>query len=584
MIKGKRHIPSKRTQGVVGFSLKVDGLPINKAVPILSLTIDREVNRIATAYITVRDGTPSEEDFEISSGAFFIPGKEVEILAGYETNENSIFKGIIVKHSICLERSGYSALELVIKDKAVTLALSRKNAIFEEMTDSEAIEEIAEAKGLLTEVESSKIFHAQLVQYQSSDWDFIICRAEANGFVVTTIDNKLVIQSPKVEEEPKLSLTYGANLFEFEQEIDIRNQHPSFVANSWDSINQEALQIEGEPIELKEAGNLSSSTLSDLLKSPSWEVYHSGNIGEQEVQQWADGINLKSKLSKIRGRVLCQGIGEIFPGDTIELRGMGDRFNGLAYVSGVRHELGDGNWKTHLSLGLSFDCFHKIAKDISAPPAGGLLPAVSGMHTGIVTQLKDDPDGEDRIQVRLPLIDPEGYGIWARLASLDAGNNRGAVFRPEIGDEVLVGFLNDDPRLPVILGMLHSSAKPNPIPAAADNNEKGFVSRSGTKLIFNDDDDSITIETQKGKKVQLNDGEGIVQLEDENGNKIIMDANGITFQSAKDIQFKATGNIKLEGVNVEAKASAAFKANGGASSELSASGSTKVKGSLVEIN
>ena len=51
------------------------------------------------------------------------------------------------------------------------------------------------------------------------------------------------------------------------------------------------------------------------------------------------------------------------------------------------------------------------------------------------------------------------------LATLDAGKERGTFFRPEIGDEVVVGFLNDDPRHPVILGMCHSSAKPAPEPA-----------------------------------------------------------------------------------------------------------------------
>ena len=76
-----------------------------------------------------------------------------------------------------------------------------------------------------------------------------------------------------------------------------------------------------------------------------------------------------------------------------------------------------------------------------------------------------DPDGEDRIQVRLPLVDPAADGIWARWVSPDAGNQRGIYWRPEIGDELLVGFLNDDPRDPVVLGMLHSSVNPSPIQA-----------------------------------------------------------------------------------------------------------------------
>ena len=83
------------------------------------------------------------------------------------------------------------------------------------------------------------------------------------------------------------------------------------------------------------------------------------------------------------------------------------------------------------------------------------------------------PDGEDRVQVRVPVINSQDDGLWARVATLDAGENRGSFFRPEIGDEVVLGFLNDDPRDPIILGMLNSSAKPAPITASIRLSRKG---------------------------------------------------------------------------------------------------------------
>ena len=36
-------------------------------------------------------------------------------------------------------------------------------------------------------------------------------------------------------------------------------------------------------------------------------------------------------------------------------------------------------------------------------------------------------------------------GVWARVATLDAGNDRGTFFRPEVDDEVVLGFFHDDP-------------------------------------------------------------------------------------------------------------------------------------------
>src|SRR5207237_789890 len=108
----------------------------------------------------------------------------------------------------------------------------------------------------------------------------------------------------------------------------------------------------------------------------------------------------------------------------------------------------------------------------------GQLSSVQGLHAGTVQKIID-ASGQFRVKVRLPLVNDADEGIYARVATLDAGDNRGSFFRPEINDEVLVGFMNDDPRQPVILGMLHSSSKKAPLEPEEANNEKGFVSRSG---------------------------------------------------------------------------------------------------------
>jgi uncharacterized protein involved in type VI secretion and phage assembly len=175
-------------------------------------------------------------------------------------------------------------------------------------------------------------------------------------------------------------------------------------------------------------------------------------------------------------------------------------------------------------------------------------------------------------------------GIWARFAAPDAGNERGIYFRPEIEDEVIVAFINEDPRDPVILGMLHSSSKPSPIEEKDDNHEKGIITRDKLKLLFDDDKKTISIETPNGNKILLTDDEGAILLEDENGNKISMNADGITIESSADLILKASGDISLEGTNIEIKATAEFKAEGSAGAEVSSGGMTAISGSLVQIN
>jgi uncharacterized protein involved in type VI secretion and phage assembly len=157
-------------------------------------------------------------------------------------------------------------------------------------------------------------------------------------------------------------------------------------------------------------------------------------------------------------------------------------------------------------------------------------------------------------------------------------------FRPEIGDEVIVGFLNDDPRDPIILGMLNSSAKPAPLQAADKNDQKGYVSRTAMKLIFDDDKKSIDIETPGGRSILIDDDSGVIKLEDGNGNKIVLNSDGISIESAKAISLKANTDITIEGNNVSSKAQMSFTAEGNSGLELKSSATTVLKGSLVQIN
>jgi uncharacterized protein involved in type VI secretion and phage assembly len=243
-----------------------------------------------------------------------------------------------------------------------------------------------------------------------------------------------------------------------------------------------------------------------------------------------------------------------------------------------------------VQFGLSPELFTEVY-NLRPLPAAGLLPVMSGLQMGVVTALENDPDGEDRIKCRLPLISANDDGIWARLATLDAGKNRGTFFRPEIHDEVVVGFLNDDPRYPVILGMCHSSAKPAPEPAKDDNHHKGYVSREKLKLTFDDDKKVLTVETPGGNKIVLSDDAKVITLQDQNSNKMTLDDNGIKIESSKDLILKASQDVKLSGTNTELSAQSAFKASGSSTAELSGaqtkidgSAMTVIKGGMVQIN
>ena len=582
-------IPTPATPDVCTVKILVEGTEIPGTFHITSIAVTRELNRIPTATLYVQDGEASQATFEASNSAHFIPGKKVEIRLGYNAQEDSVFKGIVVKNSIKIRPSG-SFLIVECRDEAVKMTSGAKSKYFVNKKDSTIMEDIVGAYGLQKDVTATTPALKEVVQYDCTDWDFLLCRAEANGLLVAVEDGKVRVVKPNTSQSPVLTVQYGAVVMELDAEMDARHQHPGLKAKAWGMADQAIVEATAAEPTTTNNGNLSPSTLSNVLGGGDREMRHGGHLTAPELQAWADGRLLKNRFAKVRGRVRFQGFAGILPSKVLEIKGIGDRFEGKVLVSGVRHQVSGGNWETDVQFGLDPEPVAETY-NLRPLPASGLVPAVSGLQIGIVTKLESDPDGEDRIQVRLPLVGPQDDGIWARIATLDAGNGRGTFFRPEIDDEVVVGFLSDDPRQPIVLGMCHSSAKPAPEPAKDDNHHKGYVSREKLKMTYDDDKKSIAFETPGGNKLTLSDDTKGIQLEDQNGNKITLDDKGITIESTKAITLKATKDLKAEGMNIEMKAKTGFKAEGTASAEISGasttvkgSANTVIKGGVVQIN
>lgn len=564
------------------FTVLVDGDALSGEYHVHSVSVSKEVNRIPTATIVISDGDSAKQDFELSNQDLLIPGKEIEITAGYHSDEETIFKGIIVKHNVKIRKSS-SVLVLECKDKAVKMTVGRKSEYYYDSKDSAIFEEIIGKYSLEKDVEATSFEHKELVQFNASDWDFVVSRAQANGKLCIADDGKLSIKKPDLGQSEVETVAFGSSMLDFDGEIDARNQVSKITSYGWSHADQKIVEVSGEDPKVSLNSNLTPSDLSKVVELDNMELKHGGKLDETQLHDWADSTWLYQQMAKVRGRVSFQGIPSVKPNTILKLEGVGDRFNGNVYVSGVRHTIEAGQWTVDAQFGLNPVWFSETF-DIHTPDASGLLPAIKGLHVGIVSQLEEDPDGEDRILVNLPIVDGEKKGIWCRVSSLDAGENRGAFFRPEIKDEVIVGFINEDPNNAVVLGMLHSSAKPAPIVASDDNHEKGFVTRSEMKLMFDDDKVSVTIETPAGKKFTMNEDSGEIVIEDENSNVITMDSSGIVMESAGDISIKATGDVTIEGMNVGVKANAEFKAEGAAGAEVSTSAIAVLKGSLVQIN
>lgn len=580
-------MPEERTIPVPAqhreFIVKVDGQALERVHQLLSASITKMAGKISTARLVYLDGIASGGGFPLSNSGTFLPGKPIEIEAGSQGNTVILFQGIIIGQSVKIRDHSSPQLIIECRHKAVKLSVRRKNAYFFDLKDSDVMDQLIRNAGLQGSVETTAITHKQLVQYNSTDWDFILTRAQANGKLVFTNNDTLEIKKPNFPGTSVCTLHYGATILEMDAGIDARYQYRGVHGFSWDAANQSVSESEGHDPGTWSPGNLAGSDLSNTLQLEPYRLQQ-GMIPAPEAEAWADAHWFQSELNRVSGRIKCEGIGNVQPGDTVTLSGVGDRYNGSILVCGLRQSFDQAEgWKTHIQFG-SDNSWFGTDETITAPRAGALLPAVNGLQVGIVVD-NEDPEGEFRVRVKMPLVDNNQSGTWARVSSLDAGNNRGFFFRPQVGDEVIIGFIDDDPRHAVILGMLHSSANAAPLQGSNENHEKMYQSRDGLKLYFNDEKKQIRLETPAGKKFTLDDQDGqLIRLEDENGNKIEMDAQGIRIESSMAIELKAGTDLKLEGLNMGIKGSASMKAEASGSLEISSSGSTIIKGSIVQIN
>jgi Rhs element Vgr protein len=517
-----------------------------------SVDVVKSVNKIPTARMTVFDGSVAAQKFEGSEDAFFEPGKEIEIKARYEgddAGDQTLFKGIILRHGIRAS-SDDTRLTVEMKDASFKLTTKKKSNVYKDQTDSDIINKvISDGGGKAGSIAATKGTHPMMVQYRSTDWDFIVSRADANGHLVVVDDGEISTIEATAGGAASLTIEYGvSDVFNMEMEVDIRHQHQSVESFAWDANNFDLTAPKaGAELSLAQ-GNLEPSAMAGALEADSFDLVSGISTLPDEMTAWADARMVKDRLSMLRGYVEVYGTGAVKPGDLMSISGVSERFNGDTLVTGVRHQLDRDGWYTAVQFGISAEDFSKQA-DIVERPAAGLVPAVNGLQLAVVEPFEEDPDGQHRVKVKLPAMNSDENLLWARLTSMDSGPERGVMFRPEAGDEVVLGFLNDDPRQPIILGSVHGSVNAPPFPVTDVNEKKGFVSREQIKLEFDDDAMTVLIETPGGNKLFMEDETGIT-IECKNGNKLVMDDAGVTIESAKDVTVDGK-NITITGTKID---------------------------------
>lgn len=174
-------------------------------------------------------------------------------------------------------------------------------------------------------------------------------------------------------------------------------------------------------------------------------------------------------------------------------------------------------------------------------PAAGWL---NGAQLARVVDIAD-PERRNRVQVRLlafDAVDGQDVPLWARVVCPFAGADRGAFLMPDVDDEVLVVFLQGDPRHPLVLGGLWNGVSEPPAELGDEGNRfKRIRSKNGVTVTLDDQQgqEQLVLETPGGQRFILSDGPGKVTVEDSNGNRVEMQAARISVTASAEVKVEA---------------------------------------------
>jgi uncharacterized protein involved in type VI secretion and phage assembly len=200
-----------------------------------------------------------------------------------------------------------------------------------------------------------------------------------------------------------------------------------------------------------------------------------------------------------------------------------------------------------------------------------------GVAPGIVTEAFDST-GEGRVKVHIPAL--PGFEPWARIASVGGGSGRGFAWIPQVDDEVLVAFAQNDLAGAYVLGGLWSTRSRPPLALPTDSQSKrviktGILAAPGHEVEFDDLLQSVTITTSTKQKLTLAPDK--IEVSGALGAMTIsLDtaSQTISIQSALKLEMKAT-DISIEGVTVEIK---------GGTVSIESTGPCTVKGLPIALN
>ena len=483
-----------------------------------------------------------------------------------------IFVGVVT--NVQLHREGSDFGCIIVSGYSATYRMETAHSCFSwnDRTIGDVVKKLCEQAKVQLELNPAfKETKDFICQYEESDFDFIRRLAHQYQEWMYFDGTKLIFGKPRKLADP-IRLEYGTTLSSLD--IGLQTLARSEQVFSYHSGADREMQrmtpdlayghdkLAGEAFRAS-LGMFSKPARQHALPRISNETELDNYTGRKQAAETAEThyITAESQVPTLRvGSVVS-----LYSSFLERVGNLSEESLGNFIIIEITHEVSQGSYYKNR--------FKAIPATIKALPSPKVRMPLA--ETQMATVLSNaDPQGKGRVRVRMNWQTDGMQTGWVRVMTPDGGSssdvksNRGFVFIPEVGDQVLLGFRHGDPARPYVMGSLFNGTTGGG--GLEGNHMKSLTTRSGHTIKLNDSLSSlgITIKDIKGNSIHI----------DSVGDDIIINAKrNITINAGE------TFTVNCKNANILAEESINMNAEQDITSVSGESTSIQAGESLTEI-
>jgi phage protein D/phage baseplate assembly protein gpV len=457
-------------------------------------------------------------------------------------------------------------------DLSHRLCRGRNTRTFQHVTDADIARQLASDAGLrIGRIDATQTTYEHVSQWNVADWEFLKARAAETGHEVAVVLGRFEWRRlAEAGEAPgegdltsadPLQLTIGGNLEWFRPRVTAAQQVGEVRVNGWDYRAKRTVEGRATAGTTSVDIGIKAGELASVFGTATHTEVDRALATTAEAQAAADSLMeaISSAHCEADGR--ARGNPGLTAGASVSVGLAGWPWDGKYVLTATRHVYDHDGYRTefHVSGRQERSLLGLVSKGVGGAQAGAGGARVYGVVVALVTN-NNDPEGLGRVRLKFPWLADDFESWWARVPQPGAGKDRGLLFLPEVGDEVLVAFQSGDIRLPYVIGQLYNGEDKPSVGGHLDATDgkvkrRSIRSRDAHRIELSDDPSKAGVEISTG----------------DDGYRISLDQTGTT------ITVSSKGDVRIEG-------SRSVAVTAGADLKLEATGALDIKGNGVTID